>query len=85
MGKKVYLSHFECSVVFGDGQAGQNISETDALLRFPHKTIYRVYRERSGKREDIQWVAVEVALGKNALLMSEENGQMTLSLFEEKG
>ncbi len=51
MGKKGYLSDFECGMVVGARQAGLSISKTADLLRFSHTTISSVYREWSEKEK----------------------------------
>ncbi len=45
MGKKGYLSDFECGMIVGARWAGLSISKTADLLGFSHTTISRVYRE----------------------------------------
>ncbi len=45
MGKKGYLSDFECGMVVGARRAGQSILKTADLLGFSLTIISRVYRE----------------------------------------
>lgn len=51
MGKKRDLSDLEHGTVVGARWADLGISETAVLLELSCKTIYRVYRKRSGKEK----------------------------------
>ncbi len=54
MGKKEDLSDFERVMVVGARQADLSFSKTAYLLGFSRTIIFRVYREWSKKRENIQ-------------------------------
>lgn len=58
-------------------QAGLNISEIGDLLGFSHTAGLQTM---VWKKENIQWVTVLKT--KNALLMSEETGEIALNWFE---
>ncbi len=45
MGKKGYLSDFECGMVVSARRADLSILKTADLLGFSHTTISRVFRE----------------------------------------
>lgn len=53
MAQRGDLSDFEHGIVIAARQPVVSISESDGLLGFSHKTISKVYKEWSEKKENI--------------------------------